>query len=146
MAELKFDISAVSETPARTRVKARDFDIIVDEPPGLGGTDQAANPVEYVMAALAGCLNVMGHLIADEMNFALRGIEIEISGTLNPARLFGKSEADRAGYKHMTVTLKPDCDADEDTLEKWLQAVQDRCPVCDNLKYETPVDVGVERV
>ena len=30
---------------------------------------------------------------------------------LNPATLFGTSDADRAGYKSITVELIPDCDA-----------------------------------
>lgn len=143
MADLKFNIKAHSETPARTMVKARNFQIVVDEPQALGGTDLAANPVEYVLAAFAGCLNVMGHLIAKEMNFELRGLEINIEGNLNPARLFGKSDAERAGYKEIVVELKPDCDADKVTLEKWVQEVEERCPVSDNLQHPSPVRVIV---
>ena len=143
MSDLKFKINAHSESPARTNVKARNFEIIVDEPKELGGTDQAANPVEYVLAAFAGCLNVMGHLVAQEMKFELRGLEINIEGELNPAKLFGKSDKDRAGYKQITVCLKPDCDADKDTLDKWLHEVETRCPVSDNIQNVTPVKVEV---
>ncbi len=143
MADLRFSINAHSETPARTMVKARNFQIIVDEPEALGGTDQAANPVEYVLAAFAGCLNVMGHIIAKEMNFELRGLEINIEGNLNPARLFGKSDVERAGYKEIVIELKPDCDADQATLDKWVHAVESRCPVSDNLQQATPVKVVV---
>jgi len=42
-----FKVSAQSENQARTVVQARDFEIIVDEPKDLGGTDQGPNPVEY---------------------------------------------------------------------------------------------------
>lgn len=124
-------------------VQARNFKIIVDEPVALGGSDQAANPVEYVLAAFAGCLNVMGHIIAKEMNFELRGLSIEIEGNLNPDRLFGKSDKDRAGYKEIVVVMKPDCDADSDTLEKWMHAVEARCPVSDNIQNNTQVRVAV---
>ncbi len=144
MSDLKFKINAHSESPARTNVKARNFEIIVDEPKDLGGSDQAANPVEYLLAAFAGCLNVMGHLVANEMNFELRGLEIDIEGDLNPAKLFGKSDKDRAGYKEITVCLKPDCDADKDTLDKWVRTVEDRCPVSDNIQNETAVKVKVD--
>ncbi|MFO7977664.1 MAG: OsmC family protein [Bacteroidales bacterium] len=143
MSDLQFKISAHSETAARTMVKARNFQIIVDEPKELGGSNQAANPVELVLAAFAGCLNVMGHIVAAEMDFALRGIQIEISGNLNPNKLFGKSDADRAGYKGIKVSLKPDCDADQATLEKWIHAVESRCPVSDNLQNGTPVQVVI---
>jgi len=85
----------------------------------------------------------MGHLIAGEMGFELRGLGIGISGNLNPDRLFGKSNADRAGYKEITVELKPDCDADAATLGRWMQAVEDRCPVSDNLQNQTLIRLAV---
>ncbi len=143
MADLKFKIEAKSETPARTNVKARNFEIIVDEPEALGGSNQAANPVEYVLAAFAGCLNVMGHIVAGEMGFELRGLDICIEGSLNPDKLFGKSDAERAGYKEIVVELKPDCDAAQDVLDRWIHAVESRCPVSDNIQNLTPVKVVV---
>ena len=108
MADLKFRVKAHSENPTKTIVKARGFEIIVDEPADLGGTDHGANPVEYVLAAYAGCLNVMAHICAKELGFELRSIKIDLSGTLNPARLFGQSFEERAGYKEITVTMRPD--------------------------------------
>ncbi len=144
MADMRFRVKAQSENPAKTIVKARNFQIIVDEPQDLGGTDSGPNPVEYVLAALAGCLNVMGHLIAKEMNFELRGLEIDLSGDLNPDRLFGKSDKERAGYKQIEVKIKPDCDADQATLNKWLEQVEARCPVSDNIQHTTPVQISLK--
>lgn len=124
-------------------VKARGFNIIVDEPQNLGGDDAGATPVEYVLAALAGCLNVVGHLIAKEMGFNLKGMEIDLEGDLNPARFMGKSKEERAGYKEVRVVIKADADADAETLKKWLKAVEDRCPVSDNILNSTPVKIGL---
>lgn len=146
MSDSTFRVKAVSATAAKTIIKARNFEIIVDEPENLGGTNTAANPVEYVLAAFAGCLNVMGHLIAGEMGFELRGLKIDISGNLNPAKLFGQSYEDRAGYKGISVKLTPDCDADETTLNEWLQTVENRCPVSDNLQNTTPVKVEIGKI
>ena len=144
MADSRFRVKAHSENQAKTIVKARQFEIVVDEPAELGGTDTGANPVEYVLAAFAGCINVMAHVIAKEMNFELRGVKIDISGDLNPARLFGLSYEDRAGYKQIEVRIKPDCDADAETLKKWKEAIENRCPVSDNLQNPTPVKIEVK--
>lgn len=145
MADMRFRVKAHSENPTKTVVKARNFEIIIDEPQELGGTDSGANPVEYVLAAFAGCLNVMAHVIAKEMNFELRGVEIDLSGDLNPARLFGMSFEERAGYKQIQVRIKPDCDADADTLAKWVEAIESRCPVSDNLQNPTPVKIDLKK-
>ncbi len=141
MSDLRFRVRATSENPTKTIVKARNFELVVDEPADLGGTDTGANPVEFVLAAFAGCLNVMAHIVANEMKFELKSIQIDIVGDLNPARLFGQSYDERAGYKGIKVILRPDCDASPETLEAWKKAVCDRCPVSDNLKHETPIVV-----
>ncbi|OJV20789.1 MAG: osmotically inducible protein C [Bacteroidetes bacterium 41-46] len=145
MADSRFRVKAHSASATKTVVKARQFEIVIDEPAELGGTDLGANPVEYVLAAFAGCLNVMAHVIAKELNFELRGVEIDLYGDLNPARLFGMSFDERAGYKQISITLKPDTDADEATLAKWAEMIEDRCPVSDNLQHQTPVKIEVKR-
>lgn len=144
MADLKFRIKAHSASPSMTIVKARDFELIVDEPSELGGTDHGANPVEYLLAAYAGCLNVMAHVCAGELGFELKGVKIDIVGSLNPARLFGQSFEERAGYKEIKVAICPDCNADEATLEKWKNSIMDRCPVGDNIKNTTEVTIEVK--
>ena len=141
MSDIRFRVKAHSENPTKTIVKAREFELVVDEPENLGGTNEGANPVEFVLAGYAGCLNVMSHICAKELGFELKGVKIDIVGSLNPERLFGTSFEERAGYKEIKATIKPDCDADEATMEKWLAAVIDRCPVGDNLKNATEVKV-----
>ena len=143
MSDLNFSIKGVSENPTKFVADARNFKIVVDEPPTLGGTDHGANPVEYLLASYAGCLNVMGHLIANELGFKLNKLEIEVSGDLNPDRLFGKSFQDRAGFKKIQVTLKPHAEAGPDLLKKWIQEIENRCPINDNLRSITPVEIGV---
>lgn len=144
MADLKFRIKAHSENPTKTIVKARGFELIIDEPKDLGGTDEGANPVEFLLAAYAGCLNVMAHVCAKELGFELKGVKIDLVGNLNPARLFGQSFEERAGYKEITATIRPECKADAETLSKWKDAIMNRCPVGDNLKNATDVVVEIK--
>jgi len=144
MSDLKFRVKAHSENPTKTIVKARGFEIVIDEPADLGGTNEGANPVEYILAAFCGCINVMAHVIAKEMNIELRSVKIKMAGELNPNRLFGTSYDDRAGYKGIQVAIEPDCDATEEELVKWLEAIEDRCPVSDNLRNITPVELKLK--
>lgn len=139
MAKVKYSIDAKSESPAKTVANAGEFKIIIDEPTDLGGTNEGPNPVQYVLAALCGCLNVVGHMIAREMGFTIRGLEFEAEGDIDPAKLYGKSGGKRAGYEEIRINIKVDSDADEDILAEWLEKVDERCPVSDNLANATPV-------
>lgn len=141
MSELKFKITADSENATKTVVKARSFEIIVDEPPVLGGKDEGPNPVEFVLAAYAGCINVVGHVVAKEMGFKLEGVKIEIVGSINPENFLGKSDKERAGYKQIEMKVYPSASAPKEVLEEWLEKVCKRCPVSDNIKNETPVSI-----
>lgn len=141
MAVIKFGVKAKNENSTKTVVETRGFRMTIDEPENFGGTNGGANPVEYLLAALSGCLNVVGHLVAREMGFKLNSLEIELEGDLNPAKFAGKSMEDRAGYQEVRVIMKPDTDADKETLERWLKAVENRCPVSDNISNPTPLNI-----
>lgn len=136
---LKFSVHSVSQTPARTEVSTRGFRLIVDEPEALGGTNQAPNPVEYVLAGYAGCLNVVAHLVAKELQLELPDLQINIEGELNPNRLLGKSFSERAGYRVIHVELKTSTPLDEQTRQQLIKEIENRCPVYDNLSNPTPI-------
>jgi len=139
MADLEFRVHGRSESPARVRVAARNFELVVDEPPQLGGTDHGANPVEFILAGLVGCLNVVAHIVAQELGFKIDQLDIESWGTINPQRLLNQPTSDRAGYKQIGVNLKVSSEADEATLKHWLSIVESRCPVSDNIGNATPI-------
>ncbi|HXJ98460.1 MAG TPA: OsmC family protein [Gelidibacter sp.] len=145
MSELTFSVQGESASEAKFIAKTRQFRLVVDEPETLGGTDENANPVEYILAGLAGCINVVGHLVAKELGFSIKKLHVEVSGNINPDRLFGVSNDERAGFKAIDLKLIPETDASIETLAKWLRIVQDRCPVKDNLTNSTPVKVSVEK-
>ena len=145
MADLIFSLSGQNVNPTKFVAKTRQFTLTIDEPEGLGGTDQGANPVEFLLAAYAGCLNVMGHIVAAELGFKLNNIRIELEGDLNPAKVFGNPTNDRAGYKEIRVNIFPDADTDEAILAKWLEIIESRCPVNDNLINPTPVKISLKK-
>ncbi|WP_027125771.1 OsmC family protein [Gelidibacter mesophilus] len=145
MSDLVFSVQGESASAAKFVAKTRNFTLVVDEPENLGGTDENANPVEYILAGLAGCLNVVGHLVAKELGFSLKKLTIEVTGNINADRLFGISTDERAGFKKIDLKLIPETDASIEVLAQWLRIVQDRCPVKDNLLNSTPVNVSVEK-
>lgn len=142
MSELKILIHGHSENATKFVSKARNFNLVIDEPVDLGGTDEGANPVEFLLSAYAGCLNVVGHIVAREMGFSLHRVYIDISGNINPDRLFGKSYKDRAGFKSIRVRLSPESDATPEQLQSWLEEVERRCPINDNLKNPTSIHLN----
>ena len=139
----RFAVSAQSENETKTIVQAREFDFVVDEPAALGGTNDGPNPVEYLIGAWAGCLNVVVHTVSRERGIDIEDVEIGIHGDLDPRKFLGTAEAARAGYQHLDVTIEVESPADEDTLNALGTAVEQRCPVGDTIGNPTPTNVHI---
>lgn len=142
----RFAVSAASESETKTVVEARDFEFVVDEPSALGGTNAGPNPVEYLIGAWAGCLNVVVHTVAEERGIDLENVELEIQGTLDPRKFLGAAEDVRAGYQELDVTISVESDAGQDALDALSETVEERCPVGDNIGNPTPTDVSIEPI
>ena len=143
MSDLIFQVEGKAQTAARLEAKARQFSIVVDEPPALGGDDLGANPVEYLLASYAGCINVVAHLTAKELGIGLTGLQIKVEGDINPARLFGQSDDERAGFKQIRVEFAPETDASPERVSEWIEIIKNRCPINDNLANPTPLVLDV---
>ncbi|WP_418281692.1 OsmC family protein [Halorubrum sp. DTA98] len=138
----RFEISAESESETKTTVAARGFEFTIDEPAALDGTDDGPTPVEYLLGAWAGCLNVVAHTVAEERGIEIDGIDFDIGGDLDPRKLFGVSDDARAGFQEIRVQLR--VASDEGVPAGFVEEVEDRCPVGDNIGNVTPTNVSVE--
>lgn len=141
--QLTIDITALRESPTRTSVETRGFELTVDEPEEMGGTDDGPNPLEYLLVAQAGCLNVTGHQVATEMDLDIDRLAIDIEGDFNQAAFTGDVD-DPTRLQDIHVTLDVDADAGEETIETWANRVEERCPVSNNVKNETSVQLSVD--
>lgn len=138
-----FEATAVSTTDTGLTVKARNFEWLVDEPESLGGGDSGPNPVEYVLGALLGCLNVVVHLVAKERGVSLSSFSATARGELDPSKFLGSNMDVRAGYETIEVTIEVEGDADAAELAEIARIAESRCPVSDNLANVTDVSVQI---
>jgi uncharacterized OsmC-like protein len=129
----------------QTHSRSRPFVYDVDEPPVLLGEDHGANPMEYALAALNGCLTT-----ALIYNAAAKGIKIDevestLSGDLDIQGALGMSGNVRNGYENIQVTFKIKSDAPEEKLRELVELAQKRSPVFDIISHPTPVEVNMEK-
>lgn len=136
MAESKITISSINKGPVTTKVDVRGMKVDF-----YHGSENHISPVEYVLAALAGCMNGVGYRVARDMGIELKGIEINIDAIIDISRLTGEKTETRAGLKEVSVQISPDIDADEETKKTWLENLEYRCPVGDIISNPTPVYV-----
>ncbi len=144
MSLLNFSIAGKNKTATLLETKARHFAIFVDEPEALGGQDSAPNPVEYILAGYAGCLNVVFHLVAKELEIKINKLQLDISGDIHPGKFLGISQEERAGFISLQVNIDIDSDAPAEKIGQLFSLVKERCPVNDNLANPTPINYSLK--
>ena len=89
---------------------AKDFKIRVDEPLALCGTNQYANPQEYLLAALNACMIVGYSACCAHEGIELDELRIETEGDIDLRGFLGLDPAVKPGYDqlHYTVFIKGD--------------------------------------
>ena len=128
-----------------SRVKAREFDIVVDQNKGMGGTDQGPRPSEYVLAALAACHEVTYRLYADALGIPLEEVSVSVTGHSDARGFFGMDDSVRAGFSHITGEIKVQTSASDQELERLREAVNQHCPVLDDLRNPVSVELNLVR-
>ena len=89
-------IEATMETAQRTRVRAGEKSLRLDMPELLGGTNRGVMPLEALLGAYAGSLNVVGNFVAKTMDFDLRHWEFTIWAELDPRGIYGLAKVPKA--------------------------------------------------
>lgn len=140
------EVRTVGESMARSTTEAGAFKIFMDEPPELGGRNGAPSPLDFILAAHAGCLNYMTFFIAKELGIPVTGTEISVRGSLDPAKFAGTDRGVRAGYQSLEVTIHIKSTANADDIARLKSEVEARCPVSDNLANATPVHLTMRAV
>ncbi len=140
--EVKVLVHGESENPTKMNVRAGKFELVIDEPEQMGGTNDGPSPVQVLLMALAGCLNVTGYEVARQKGLKLNSMKVKIEGVMNPCTFIGCSFEERAGFQQIKVTITPDMDdASEEDVSAWIQETEDRCPVTDNIRADTRIMV-----
>jgi uncharacterized OsmC-like protein len=117
----------------------RKFQIRIDEPCELGGSNHFANPQEYLLAATNACMLVGYATVAAVMGVQLTKLELEISGDID---LRGFLDIDRTvanGYERLHYTVRIAGDGTREQFQKMHEVVQRTSPNYYNISH--PVEL-----
>ena len=144
MAKMKtVGVEAKLDEKFKIEVKAVNHVMIVDQAKAGGGMDAGPSPLEYLFAALAGCIGTVARIVAIQKRIPLKGMDMKVEGAFDLETLLGKSKENRAGFAGIKVMLHIDADMTKQEKDAFIQEVESRCPVSDNLVNATPVVIEI---
>lgn len=119
------------------------FELETDHPELFAATDRGVNPVEMVLAGLAGCLTAGIASVAQNRGIQLNSVTAEIGGAMDVRGVLGASRDVRNGFEGVTVTFTIDADASDDDIAALVAQSQKRSAVYDVIANTTPIAVEV---
>ena len=131
---------AGSEDESRTDA----FEFTNGEPPVLLGANEGANPVEFLLHALAGCVTTTTVLHAAARGIQIERLSTELVGTIDVQGLLALDDAVPVGYEQIQIIMDIKADCSDEELDDLLAFAKDHSPVCNTVCR--PVPVTVKRV
>jgi uncharacterized OsmC-like protein len=114
------------------------------EPPVLLGANEGANPVEFLLHALAGCVTTTTILHATARGITIRRLRTELEGDIDLQGFLGLDPNVPPGYEAIRIRMEIEADCSDEELEDLLDFAREHSPVCNTVCR--PVPVTVERV
>ena len=114
------------------------------EPPVLLGNNEGANPVEFLLHALAGCVTTTTVLHAAARGIRIRRLATELVGNIDVQGLLALDDSVPVGYESITIRMDIEADASDQEIDDLIAFAEGHSPVCNTVCK--PVPVTIERV
>ncbi len=118
----------------------RPFVIKIDEPCELAGTNEFANPQEYLLAAINACMMVGYSAVAAIMGIKLTKLELETTGDIDLRGFLGISESITPGYLKLEQTVRIDGNASAEKFDRLHDIVRRTSPNFFNITRAIPMN------
>lgn len=109
------------------------------EPPVLLGGNEGANPVEFLLHALAGCVTTTTVLHAAARGIRIDSIATRMRGKIDLHGLLGLDESVSAGYESIEIEMDIRADCSDEELDDLLGFARTHSPVCNTVCRPVPV-------
>ena len=124
--------------------RATPFVLDASEPPVLFGDNEAPNPAEYVLHALAGCLTLTIVNVAAARKVTLTEVSSTLVGVLDARGATGIDDSYRNGFDQVRVSFTIKGDASPEKLQEVVERAKARSVVYDIVSNPVAVDVRAE--
>lgn len=111
----------------------------IDEPPVLLGENRGANPVEYLLVALSGCVTTSLVAHAAAKGIEIKAISSRLEGDIDLRGFLGISESVPVGYREIRIFFKIDADISDQQKEELIAMGEKYSPVYNTVTKAVPV-------
>ena len=124
----------------------RNHSFAVGQPASFDSQDPAPSAVEYLLAALGGCLVAGFQWRASRRGIQIQNLEVSLKAQGDNILVFlGIEDSGHPGLRTVEGSLYVDADADDEMLQALWEETQLRCPITQSLIRHVPVHIHMKR-
>jgi len=117
---------------------------VIDEAPVLLGEDKGANPGEYLLTALSGCLTTTFIAYAAAQGVQIGELRTELEGDVDVRGFLGLGDV-RPGFRNIRVQFHVKSDAPREKILELLELTERRSAVTDSLRKGVAIQCALSR-
>jgi TusA-related sulfurtransferase/uncharacterized OsmC-like protein len=131
----------------QARAFIRNHSFNVGQPASFDTQDAAPSAVEYLLAAIGGCLAVGFQWRASQRGIEVRNLEVSLQARADNILVFlGLEDEGHPGLQQVEGRLYIDAEGDDDVLQELWQETLRRSPVTQSFLHRVPVQLELRRV
>jgi uncharacterized OsmC-like protein len=115
------------------------WEFVNGEPPVLLGANEGANPVEYLLHALAGCVTTTTVLHAAARGIEIHRLSTELEGDIDLQGFLALDPSVPVGYQGIRIRMAIEADCSDEELDALLAFTKEHSPVCNTITRPVPV-------
>jgi uncharacterized OsmC-like protein len=115
------------------------------EPPILLGNNEGANPVEFLLHALAGCVTTTTVLHAAARGIQIQKLSTELVGNIDVQGLLALDDSVSVGYESISIKMNIEADCSDEEIDELISFAKEHSPVCSTVCKPVPVTLEREK-
>ncbi len=120
------------------------FELIIDAPGGLDGTNQGPSPLLVILASIGGCIIAVTRFWAKIMDIEIEEMKVFSRGHINLGAIFGLDDSKLAGYDKLEPVIRIKAKASDEKINELMDKVFSHCPIITNMGGASPITPKVQ--
>jgi len=123
---------------------AKPFELIIDAPPGLDGTNEGPSPLLVILSSIGACIIAVTKFWAKIMDIKIESLTVNSRGHINLGAIFGLDDSKLAGYDKLEPVIRIKADASDEKINELMDKVLSHCPIVTNFSGASPITPKVQ--
>lgn len=123
-----FSVSGTQQTKTRSTVRARDIEMVIDEPIERGGTNLGPMPVETMIMGLVGCTHVITNKLAAHHGVTITSMDVDVVTKMDSSgtRLI---EPIDVPFPEVMLSIVAEMDGPDEAIDAVIAKLRHHCAV-----------------